>query len=201
MYGFPRLKTELASLGDQTEIIPAVLESWQDFTGEDHEQEDDITLVTLGFSTEAINNDIPQGWTLVTAFEISSQQGNERQASQRVLEALTPFDLAESQEQRLGTAVAEATMNAMEHGNQFQENLHVQIEVLNRESAVAVRIRDYGQSIIDNSEVMPDLDAKLDGLQSPRGWGLFLIKNMVDEMNIYQDDQHHTIELIVNRKG
>ena len=201
MYGFPRLKTELASLGDQTEIIPALLESWQDFTGEDHEQEDDITLVTLGFSTEAINNDIPQGWTLVTAFEISSQQGNERQASQRVLEALTPFDLAESQEQRLGTAVAEATMNAMEHGNQFQENLHVQIEVLNRESAVAVRIRDYGQSIIDNREVMPDLDAKLDGLQSPRGWGLFLIKNMVDEMNIYQDDQHHTIELIVNRKG
>lgn len=92
-------------------------------------------------------------------------------------------------------------MNAMEHGNQFQENLHVQIEVLNRESAVAVRIRDYGQSIIDNREVMPDLDAKLDGLQSPRGWGLFLIKNMVDEMNIYQDDQHHTIELIVNRKG
>jgi anti-sigma regulatory factor (Ser/Thr protein kinase) len=85
--------------------------------------------------------------------------------------------------------------------HQFQENLHVQIEVLNRESAVAVRIRDYGQSIIDNSEVMPDLDAKLDGLQSPRGWGLFLIKNMVDEMNIYQDDQHHTIELIVNRKG
>ena len=28
---------------------------------------------------------------------------------------------------------------------------------------------------------MPDLEAKLAGLQTPRGWGLFLIGNMVDE--------------------
>ena len=44
----------------------------------------------------------------------------------------------------------------------------------------------------------PDLDAKLAGDQSPRGWGLFLIKNMVDEMNVYQDESHHTIELVMN---
>jgi hypothetical protein len=47
----------------------------------------------------------------------------------------------------------------------------------------------------------PDLDAKLAGLQSPRGWGLFLIKNMVDEMNIITDDTHHTVELIVRLTG
>jgi len=42
----------------------------------------------------------------------------------------------------------------------------------------------------------PNLQAKLDGLQSPRGWGLFLIKNMVDEMHISSDDQYHTVELV-----
>ena len=35
-------------------------------------------------------------------------------------------------------------------------------------------------------------------LETPRGWGLFLIKNLVDEMNITSDDTHHTIELIMN---
>ncbi len=46
-----------------------------------------------------------------------------------------------------------------------------------------------------------DLEAKLAGLQSPRGWGLFIIKNMVDEMHITSDDVHHTVEIIMYRKG
>ena len=48
---------------------------------------------------------------------------------------------------------------------------------------------------------MPDLKAKLKGAQSPRGWGLLLIKNMVDEMHITSDAVHHTIELVINLKG
>jgi serine phosphatase RsbU (regulator of sigma subunit)/anti-sigma regulatory factor (Ser/Thr protein kinase) len=201
MYGFGRFKSELAALGEGVGTIPAVMQSWQDFTGEDHEQEDDITLVTLQFSAKGSGGGKAQGWHLVTAFELASRPGEERQASQRVLEALAPYDLAKAQKRRLGTAVAEATMNAMEHGNQYQENLPVQIEVLNQESAVAVRIRDFGKRPINDNPDEPDIDAKLAGTQSTRGWGLFLIKNMVDEMNVQQDEGHHTIELIVNRQG
>ena len=201
MYGFGRFKSELAALDEEVGTIPGVMKSWQDFTGEDHEQEDDITLVTLQYSAKGSGGGKDQGWNLVTTFELSSRPGEERQASQRVLEALAPYELAEAQERRLGTAVAEATMNAMEHGNQYQENLPVQIEVLNQDSAVAVRIRDFGKKPIEDSPAEPDIDAKLDGSQSPRGWGLFLIKNMVDEMNVQQDERHHTIELIVNLQG
>ena len=46
-----------------------------------------------------------------------------------------------------------------------------------------------------------DLEAKLAGLQTPRGWGLFLIENMVDEMNVLSDEVHHTIELVVYIEG
>ena len=200
MYGFGRFKSELAPLGDGTEIIPAVMKSWQEFTGEDHEQEDDITLVTMRYSGEEPGINKEQEWNLITTFEISSRPGEERQASQRVLEVLAQFGLAERQVRRLETAVAEATMNAMEHGNQYQEDLPVQIEVLDRESAVAVRIHDFGKEPIEEKPAVPDIDAKLAGEQSPRGWGLFLIKNMVDEMHVRQDEGHHTIELIVNRQ-
>lgn len=201
MYGFPRFKEELATLGNKVEAIPEVMESWHEFTGEDHEQEDDITLVTLRYSVEESGEDGDQGWEMVTAFNLDSKPGEERQASQRVLEALAPFNLVEAQERRLGTAVAEATMNAMEHGNLYQPDLPVQIEVLKRESAVAVRIRDFGKKPIKGNTAEPDIDAKLAGEQSPRGWGLFLIKNMVDEMNVRQDEHHHTIELVVNLQG
>jgi anti-sigma regulatory factor (Ser/Thr protein kinase) len=36
--------------------------------------------------------------------------------------------------------------------------------------------------------------------QSPRGWGLFLIKNLVDEMQVTSDETHHTVELILYRE-
>ena len=48
---------------------------------------------------------------------------------------------------------------------------------------------------------MPDLEAKLAGLQRPRGWGLFLIKNMVDELHESRDGEHHTVELVVRVEG
>lgn len=201
MYGFGRFKSELALLDQGDETIPKVMKTWHDFTGEDHEQEDDITLVTLQYSVKESGGEADQGWKLVTTFELPSRPGGERQASQRVLEALAPYELAEPQERKLSTAVAEATMNAMEHGNQYQESLPVQIEILSRESAVAVRIRDFGKEPIKENPVQPDIDAKLAGTQSPRGWGLFLIKNMVDELNVQQDEQHHTVELIINRQG
>jgi serine/threonine-protein kinase RsbW len=47
----------------------------------------------------------------------------------------------------------------------------------------------------------PDLEAKLEGAQTPRGWGLFLIENMVDEMRVSGNPDHHTIELVIYLKG
>lgn len=37
--------------------------------------------------------------------------------------------------------------------------------------------------------------------QTPRGWGLFLIKRMVDELKITGDADHHTVELILRLDG
>ena len=39
------------------------------------------------------------------------------------------------------------------------------------------------------------------GLQRPRGWGLFLIENMVDETRETSDGEHHTLELGLRLEG
>ena len=64
--------------------------------------------------------------------------------------------------------------------------------------AVTVAITDQGgqdAELAASSPAVPDLDAKLAGLQSPRGWGLFLIKNMVDELHVHNDGPEHTVVL------
>jgi anti-sigma regulatory factor (Ser/Thr protein kinase) len=108
---------------------------------------------------------------------------------------LTPADL-----ERLKTAVAETTMNAIEHGNHNNPDLPVEISVASNPSEVRIRITDNGGGAPIPDAPTPDIDAKLSGEQTPRGWGLFLIKNMVDEMNITSDEHNHTIELVLLRE-
>ena len=88
-------------------------------------------------------------------------------------------------------------MNAMEHGNHYQADVPVVIQVQVSDTTLAVRITDHGEGPAVIDPQMPDLEAKLAELQTPRGWGLFLIKNLVDDLYIINNEAHHTIELIL----
>jgi anti-sigma regulatory factor (Ser/Thr protein kinase) len=135
-------------------------------------------------------------------FSVPSEPGNERLAMETVAETAKNLGFSGENLERLKTAVAEATMNAMEHGNHYRPEVPVKIRVLSSETDLVVRITDQGGSPVpDPDEEAPDLEAKLEGLQTPRGWGLFLIKNMVDEMHVTSDESHHTIEVVMHLEG
>ena len=137
-------------------------------------------------------------WHTLAELLLPSVPGNERQAMEQVAQAVQELNLPTRRLEQLKTAVAEATMNAMEHGNHYQPDVPVIIQVQASATTLAVRISDQGEGPAIIEAETPDLEAKLAELQTPRGWGLFLIKNLVDEMNISNDDSHHTIELIIN---
>jgi anti-sigma regulatory factor (Ser/Thr protein kinase) len=132
---------------------------------------------------------------------IPSEPGNERRATEEVARAVSGLGLPERTLERLKTAVAEATMNAMEHGNRYRAEVPVVIEVSASDAELSIKITDEGSGPPAFHSETPDLEAKLEGMQTPRGWGLFLIKNMVDDMNVTGDEHHHTIELIIYLKG
>jgi serine/threonine-protein kinase RsbW len=135
-------------------------------------------------------------------FSLPSEPGNERRAMEEVARAVSDLRLPEKTLQKLKTAVAEATMNAMEHGNRYDPEVPVKIQVWLLEERLLVRIIDRGSGPPPALDAqVPDLEAKLEGMQTPRGWGLFLIKNMVDELRVSGNPDHHTIELIIYLKG
>ena len=131
-------------------------------------------------------------------FRVPSEPGNERMAMERVAEALSEVEIGGESLERLKTAVAEATMNAMEHGNHYRAESPVLIEVSASDTQLSVKITDEGSGPPAFHAETPDLEAKLEGMQSPRGWGLFLIKNMVDDIEVTGDEHHHTVELLLN---
>jgi anti-sigma regulatory factor (Ser/Thr protein kinase) len=203
----------LEEKGHGTPAIDYLLAELSAFTGEGWEQEDDVTLVTLrreeresrgesisDISTQPGDDESQNNhhWRTLAELILPSIPGNERLAMEQVVQAVQELNLSTRRLEHLKTAVAEATMNAMEHGNHYQPDVPVIIQVQASATALAVRISDQGEGPADIEAEAPDLEAKLAELQTPRGWGLFLIKNLVDEMSIINHDSHHTIELIVN---
>jgi len=189
MFGFPRLRQMACGLGGGAELIEHLRSALADFTGAGWEQEDDVTFVTAQRLLPADR--------VLAAFEVASAPDNEREAMEKVADAVAELNLPAERLERLKTAVAEATMNAMEHGNKYDPNKPVEVQVRAEQSLVIVAITDQGGEQEMPQTETPDLDAKLEGLQSPRGWGLFLIESMVDEMRVRTDGAHHTMELIM----
>jgi anti-sigma regulatory factor (Ser/Thr protein kinase) len=140
-----------------------------------------------------------EAYRTLAELSVPSEPGNERLVMEEVAGTVEGLGLPDRTLERLKTAVAEATMNAMEHGNRYRAEASVLIEVVASDADLLVRITDEGSGPPAFDQETPDLAAKLDGVQTPRGWGLFLIKSMVDEMNVTGDERHHTVELIVHR--
>jgi len=201
MFGFPRVKALVGSQVDSGELINLLLGELQRFTGPGWQQEDDVTLVTLLRTPGSLDADQQDSTTMLAEFTLPSQLGSERAAIERVEQAVRSLNLPQPRLERLKTAVGEATINAIEHGNKNHADIPVAVQVLQSDARLRVRITDRGGGTPIPEAESPDLEAKLAGLQTPRGWGLFLIKNMVDEVEVSGDAVHHTIELIVHLRG
>jgi serine phosphatase RsbU (regulator of sigma subunit)/anti-sigma regulatory factor (Ser/Thr protein kinase) len=207
MYGFPRLRADLQSKLAGSELIDELLERLHAFTGQGWEQEDDITLVALRRSAGAVSARASarpsKKETTLLAFELPAEAGNERLAMARVAEAVRPLGIAPARLERLKTAVSEATMNAIEYGSGSSPDVPVQITVARANGELHVRITDraLGGPIPEDDAELPDLDAKLAGLQRPRGWGLFLIRNMVDRVEVTPGDGRQTVTLTLKLEG
>ncbi len=144
--------------------------------------------------------------TRLAEFTVPSEQGNERLVLNRVADLAAGQGLAAHRLERLKTAVAEAAMNAIEHGNRNRPELPVLVEVDLDGQAIVVAVTDLGGGAAGGvaagggpdegrPAAEPDLDLKLAGDQSPRGWGLFLIRNMVDAMDETTHGARHTVRL------
>jgi anti-sigma regulatory factor (Ser/Thr protein kinase) len=203
MYGFPRLKQFVVDHGGEGNMINLVVEDLALFVRPGWEQEDDVTIVMI--EREAITaqhtNHSDTRWHTLDEFEVASEPGNERQVMDRVTEIVQQLGITGTRLERIRTASAEAAMNAMEHGNRYQSEIPVVVRVYASEDDLMIKITDLGGGKEFPEAVKPDIDAKLAGLQSPRGWGLFLIESMVDEMNVKTDGRHHIVELIFHIKG
>jgi len=80
----------------------------------------------------------------------------------------------------LKTAVAEACINAMEHGNKLDESLTVGVILSMDSDSLEVKVLDSGSGPRTKVHA-PDIDKKIHGEEPSRGMGMFLIQSLVDK--------------------
>jgi serine/threonine-protein kinase RsbW len=81
----------------------------------------------------------------------------------------------------LKTAVAEACINAMEHGNKLDEALCVGVILSMGAETLEVKVLDTGGGPKGHAAA-PNIDRKMHEEEEARGMGMFLIESLVDEV-------------------
>jgi serine/threonine-protein kinase RsbW len=116
---------------------------------------------------------------------IPSELGFEKVAMSTAASMAALMGFSRKRIEDLKTAVAEACINAIEHGNQLDDSLSVSIVLLNSNDELEVKVIDEGVGM-GHKPASPDIDRKMMGEEDPRGLGMFLIQALVDEAEWHQ---------------
>ncbi len=84
---------------------------------------------------------------------------------------------------KLKTAVAEACVNAIEHGNKEDSDKDVVVTIICNEVAMRVIIKDFGEGDLEPDFQMPDIKKQIEEKQLG-GWGMYLMRTLVDELEV-----------------
>lgn len=104
----------------------------------------------------------------------------------------------------LKTAVSEACLNAMEHGNLNRPDRRVMVRMIYSDNTFTVSVMDQGDGMGEVPEIPDDLDIerKIETLETPRGIGLFLIKRLVDQVEFNQcTNEGHVVRMVLRLEG
>lgn len=93
------------------------------------------------------------------------------------------------------TAVAEACLNAAEHGNKNREKASVRLTFTVARGAFKVVVKDCGCGFNLEDVAVPDIDRQLSDNASPRGWGLYLMRNLADRVRVRPGKASSAVEL------
>jgi len=114
---------------------------------------------------------------------LPSRMGYEKVAMGTASAVAKLMGFREDRIEDLKTAVAEACINAIEHGNRLNEKLSVGVVLSSDADSLEVKVIDDGTGTKKHPGKLerPDIDRKMLGEEDPRGMGMFLIQALVDE--------------------
>jgi serine/threonine-protein kinase RsbW len=126
---------------------------------------------------------------------VPSTHGSEKLAMEFAGDIARRMNFPADRVEDLKTAVAEACMNAIEHGNNLDATTRVGIRLTVGEDRLHVAVQDRGRGI--GKLRPPDIESRIEGKTDPRGWGVFLIENLMDEVTFESTAEGSVVKMII----
>jgi len=101
----------------------------------------------------------------------------------------------------LKTAVAEACLNAIEHGNKNHPDTRVLVTMNFKDDRFSVSVKDGGNGI---SRLPRDRTVmrRIENLEPPKGLGIYLIKQLMDEVEFNKMTKDgHSVKMVIKLKN
>jgi anti-sigma regulatory factor (Ser/Thr protein kinase) len=93
--------------------------------------------------------------------------------------------------------VAEAAINAMQHGNKGRPDARVTVSMNCKDDTINVSVMDEGDGIKEFPP-KPDIEKIIAELESPVGFGLFLINQLTDQVEFNEvADGGHVVKMAI----
>jgi serine/threonine-protein kinase RsbW len=122
---------------------------------------------------------------------LPSELGYEKVATSAIATLAQHMGFSRERIDDLKTALSEAVVNSIEHGNQLDDQLRVEVIALIERRALTLKIIDQGQ------QPLPSLNLARQERVDHRGWGLFLVKSLVDEVKALVTPGRNELQMVI----
>ena len=130
---------------------------------------------------------------------LPSAIGYERIAMSSLASFAVMHDFSPERIEDLKTVIAEAAINAMQHGNKWHPDTKVHIRFNFWDNAIQISVSDEGEGI---KELLPqpDINRIVNQLDPPVGFGIYLIRELADEVEFNAAAENgHCLKMVVKK--
>ena len=125
--------------------------------------------------------------------------GHERVAMASLASFAKMYGFSSARIEDLKTVVAEAAVNAMQHGNKGRPDAAVNIVFHYDDGAIHIMVADQGKGIKEFLP-RPDIERIVKELDPPVGFGIYLIRQLADEVDFNTDvASGHCLKMVIRK--
>ena len=106
------------------------------------------------------------------------------------------MNLSEEKSAEVSMALIEACINAFEH-SETKEDIFIHFII--SDENLTIKVIDKGVGFDSSSIKLPNIEDKVGTKERKRGWGLMLIKELMDSVN-YESNEEGTILTMIKNK-
>ena len=106
------------------------------------------------------------------------------------------MNLSEEKSAEVSMALIEACINAFEH-SETKEDIYIHFII--SDENLTIKVIDKGVGFDASAIKLPNIDDKVGSEERKRGWGLMLIKELMDNVDYESDHTGTTLTMVKNK--